>query len=125
MTNLTHLVEELSKLTILEASELVKTLEEKWGVSASAPVAVAAAPVSGGAAPATAEKTSFDISLTDFGANKINVIKAVKEITGLGLAESKTLVEAAPKVLKEGISKEEADKIKASIEAAGGKVEVK
>ena len=122
MTDLTNLVEQLSKLTILEASELVKTLEEKWGVSAAAPVAVAAAPV---AVAAAEEKTSFNLILADAGANKINVIKAVKEITGLGLAESKALVEGAPKPIKEGVSKEEADKIKASIEAAGGKVEVK
>ena len=123
MTDLTNLVEQLSKLTILEAAELVKTLEEKWGVSAAAPVAIAAAPAA--AAPAAEEKTSFDLILADAGANKINVIKAVKEITGLGLAESKALVEGAPKPIKEGVSKEEADKIKASVEAAGGKVEVK
>ena len=122
MTDLNKIVDELSKLTILEAAELVKTLEEKWGVSAAAPVAVAAA-----AAPvaAAAEKTSFDVILAEAGANKINVIKAVKEITGLGLAESKALVEGAPKALKEGVSKEDADKIKSAIEAAGGKVEVK
>lgn len=122
MTTLNKLVDELSKLTILEAAELVKTLEEKWGVSAAAPVAVAAA-----AAPvaAAAEKTSFDVILAEAGANKINVIKAVKEITGLGLAESKALVEGAPKAIKEGVSKEDADKIKSAIEAAGGKVEVK
>ena len=124
MTDLTNLVEQLSKLTILEAAELVKTLEEKWGVSAAAPVAVAAA-APAAAASAAEEKTSFDLILADAGANKINVIKAVKEITGLGLAESKALVEGAPKPIKEGVSKEEADKIKASIEAAGGKVEVK
>ena len=122
MTDLNKIVDELSKLTILEAAELVKTLEEKWGVSAAAPVAVAAA-----AAPvaAAAEKTSFDVILAEAGANKINVIKAVKEITGLGLAESKALVEGAPKAIKEGVSKEDADKIKSAIEAAGGKVEVK
>ena len=122
MTTLNKLVDELSKLTILEAAELVKTLEEKWGVSAAAPVAVAAA-----AAPvaAAAEKTSFDVILAEAGANKINVIKAVKEITGLGLAESKALVEGAPKAIKEGVSKEDADKIKSAVEAAGGKVEVK
>lgn len=123
MTDLTNLVEQLSKLTILEAADLVKTLEEKWGVSAAAPVAVAAGPAT--AAPATEEKSSFDVILSDAGSSKINVIKAVKEITGLGLAESKALVEGAPKAIKEGASKEEADKIKASIEAAGGKVEVK
>lgn len=122
MTDLTKIVDQLSQLTLLEASELVKTLEDKWGVSAAAPVAaVAAAPV----AAAAEEKTSFDVILAEVGSNKINVIKAIKEITGLGLAESKALVEGAPKPIKEGASKEESDKIKASIEAAGGKVEVK
>lgn len=122
MTNLSKIVEQLSDLTILQASELVGLLEEKWGVSASAPVAAPAASAAPAAAP---EKTSFDVMLVDIGPNKINVIKAVKEITGLGLAESKALVEGAPKSLKEGISKDDAEKIKASIEAAGGKAEVK
>lgn len=125
MTDLNTLVEQLSKLTILEASELVKVLEEKWGVSAAAPVAVASVAAAGGDAPKAAEKTAFDVILADTGANKINVIKVVREITGLGLAESKALVESAPKALKEGVSKEEAEKIKASVEAAGAKVEVK
>lgn len=124
MTDLNNLVEQLSKLTILEASELVKILEEKWGVSAAAPVAVAAAPA-GAAAPAAEEKSSFDVILADAGAGKINVIKAVKELLSLGLAEAKALVEGAPKAVKEGVSKEEAEKIKQTLEAAGAKVEVK
>ncbi|MCL6609545.1 MAG: 50S ribosomal protein L7/L12 [Geminicoccaceae bacterium] len=127
MANLEQLVEDLSKLTVLEAAQLSKMLEEKWGVSAAAPVAVAA--VAGAAAPAAAapveEKTEFDVILASAGANKINVIKEVRAITGLGLKEAKDLVEAAPKPVKEGVSKEEAAKIKAQLEAAGATVEVK
>ena len=124
MADLAKIVEDLSALTVLEAAELSKMLEEKWGVSAAAPVAVAAA---GGAAPAAAEeeKTEFDVILTDAGANKINVIKEVRAITGLGLKEAKDLVEAAPKAVKEGISKGEADDIKKKLEDAGAKVDVK
>ncbi len=124
MADLAKIVEDLSALTVLEAAELSKLLEEKWGVSAAAPVAVAAA---GGAAPAAAaeEKTEFDVVLADGGANKINVIKEVRAITGLGLKEAKDLVEGAPKAIKEGASKDEAEKIKAQLEAAGAKVELK
>ncbi len=124
MADLAKLVDDLSALTVLEASELSKMLEEKWGVSAAAPVAVAAA---GGAAPAEAaeEKTEFDVILADIGAQKLNVIKEVRAITGLGLAESKALVESAPKAIKEGVSKAEAEELKAKIEAAGAKVELK
>jgi large subunit ribosomal protein L7/L12 len=118
-----QLVEELSKKTVLEIAELVKALEEKWGVSAAAPVAVVAGGAAGGA-PAE-EKTAFDVVLKDAGANKINVIKEVRAITGLGLAEAKALVEGAPKTVKEGATKEDAEKIKKSLEAAGAKVEVK
>ncbi len=125
MADLAKIVEDLSKLTVLEAAELSKMLEEKWGVSAAAPVAVAAA--GGAAAPAEAaeEKTEFDVVLADFGAQKINVIKEVRAITGLGLKEAKDLVEAAPKPVKEGVSKDEAEKIKAQLEGAGAKVELK
>ena len=125
MADLAKLVDDLSALTVLEASELSKLLEEKWGVSAAAPVAVAAA--GNGAAPAAAaeEKTEFDVILASFGDNKINVIKEVRAITGLGLGEAKSLVEAAPKPIKEGASKAEADDIKAKLEAAGAKVELK
>jgi len=124
MADLEKLVDELSALTVLEASELSKLLEEKWGVSAAAPVAVAAA---GGAAPAAAaeEQTEFDVILTDAGAQKINVIKEVRGITGLGLKEAKDLVEAALKPVKEGVSKAEAEDLKAKLEAAGAKVELK
>ncbi|ENR02385.1 50S ribosomal protein L7/L12 [Brucella melitensis] len=123
MADLAKIVEDLSALTVLEAAELSKLLEEKWGVSAAAPVAVAAA---GGAAPAAAEeKTEFDVVLADGGANKINVIKEVRALTGLGLKEAKDLVEGAPKAVKEGASKDEAEKIKAQLEAAGAKVELK
>ena len=124
MANLDKIVEELSALTVLEAAELSKLLEEKWGVSAAAPVAVAAAGAPAAAAPVE-EKTEFDVILTGFGAEKIKVIKEVRAITGLGLAEAKTLVESAPKVVKEGVSKDEAAKIKAQIESAGATVEVK
>lgn len=118
-----QLVEELSKKTVLEIAELVKLLEEKWGVSAAAPVAVVAGGAAGGA-PAE-EKTAFDVVLKDAGANKINVIKEVRGVTGLGLAEAKALVEGAPKTVKEGVTKEDAEKIKKALEAAGAKVEVK
>lgn len=124
MANLENLVEELSKLTVLEAAELSKLLEDKWGVSAAAPVAVAAA----GAAPAAAaaeEKTEFTVVLVDGGANKINAIKEVRAITGLGLKEAKDLVEGAPKNVKEGVNKEDAEKFKKQLEAAGAKVELK
>ncbi len=124
MADLAKLVDDLSALTVLEASELSKMLEEKWGVSAAAPVAVAAV---AGAAPAEAaeEKTEFDVVLADFGAQKLNVIKEVRAITGLGLAESKALVEGAPKAIKEGVSKAEAEELKTKLEAAGAKVELK
>ena len=125
MADLAKIVEDLSNLTVMEAAELSKMLEEKWGVSAAAPVAVAAA--GGAAAPAEAaeEKTEFDVILAEAGANKINVIKEVRAITGLGLKEAKDLVEAAPKAVKEAVSKGEADDIKKKLEDAGAKVEVK
>jgi large subunit ribosomal protein L7/L12 len=126
MADLAKIVDDLSALTVLEASELSKMLEEKWGVSAAAPVAVAAAPGAGAAAAAPAEeKTEFDVVLTNFGENKINVIKEVRAITGLGLGEAKALVEGAPKTVKEGANKADADAIKAKLEAAGAKVELK
>ena len=126
MANLDQLVEDLSGLTVLEAAQLSKMLEEKWGVSAAAPVAVAAAG-GGAAAPAEAaeEQTEFDVIMTGFGAQKINVIKEVRAITGLGLKEAKDLVEAAPKAVKEAVSKDDAAKIKAQLEAAGATVEIK
>jgi large subunit ribosomal protein L7/L12 len=121
-----QVVQFLENMTLLEASELVKELETKFGVSAAAPVAFAAAPgAAAGAAPAGEEQTEFTVILKDGGANKINVIKEVRAITGLGLKEAKDLVEGAPKTVKEGASKEEADKIKKALEAAGGKVELK
>lgn len=125
MADLAKIVEDLSNLTVLEAAELSKMLEEKWGVSAAAPVAVAAA--GGAAAPAEAaeEKTEFDVILAEAGANKINVIKEVRGITGLGLGEAKALVEGAPKAVKEGVSKAEAEDIQKKLEAAGAKVELK
>ena len=122
MADLAKIVDELSALTVLEAAELSKMLEEKWGVSAAAPVAVAAA---GAAAAPAEEKTEFDVVLAEAGANKINVIKEVRAITGLGLKEAKDLVEGAPKSVKEGVSKEDAEKFKKQLEAAGAKVEVK
>jgi large subunit ribosomal protein L7/L12 len=125
MTDLAKIVDDLSNLTVLEAAELSKLLEEKWGVSAAAPVAVAAAAGGGAAAAVVEEKTEFDVVLTEAGPNKINVIKEVRAITGLGLKEAKDLVEAAPKAVKEGVNKEESDKIKAQLEAAGAKVELK
>ena len=124
MAGLNALVDQLSELTVLEAAELSKMLEEKWGVSAAA--AVAAAPAAGGAAaPAAEEKTEFDVILTGDGGKKINVIKEVRAITGLGLTEAKALVEGAPKPVKEGIAKDEAEKIKKQLEEAGATVELK
>ncbi|WP_137152202.1 50S ribosomal protein L7/L12 [Devosia sp. FKR38] len=123
MADLAKIVDDLSALTVLEASELSKMLEEKWGVSAAAPVAVAAA--AGAPAAAVEEKTEFDVILASFGDNKINVIKEVRAITGLGLGEAKALVEAAPKAVKEGVNKAEAEDIKKKLEAAGAKVEFK
>jgi large subunit ribosomal protein L7/L12 len=127
MANLDQLVEDLSSLTVLEAAQLSKLLEEKWGVSAAAPVAVAAAGGGAAAAPAEVaeEQTEFDVILTAFGAQKINVIKEVRAITGLGLEEAKDLVEAAPKAVKEAVSKDDAAKIKAQLESAGATVEIK
>ncbi|MCM5556010.1 MULTISPECIES: 50S ribosomal protein L7/L12 [unclassified Pleomorphomonas] len=127
MADLAKLVDELSALTVLEAAELSKLLEEKWGVSAAAPVAVAAVGAAGGAAPAAAEeeKTEFDVILVDAGDKKINVIKEVRAITGLGLKEAKDLVEGAPKPVKEAVAKDEAAKIKKQLEEAGAKVDVK
>lgn len=122
MADIAKIVEELSSLTVLEAAELSKALEEKWGVSAATPVAVAAA---AGAAAPVEEKTEFDVILLDGGAQKINVIKEVRGITGLGLKEAKDLVESAPKAVKEAVSKDEAEKLKAQLEAAGAKVELK
>ena len=124
MADLGRIVDDLSKLTVLEAAELAKLLEEKWGVSAAAPVAVASAPAAG-AAPAVEEKTEFAVILKSSGEKKINVIKEVRAITGLGLKEAKDLVEAAPKPVKEGINKEEVAKIKKMLEDAGASVEVK
>jgi large subunit ribosomal protein L7/L12 len=124
MANLEKLVEELSALTVLEAAQLSKLLEEKWGVSAAAPVAAAAAPGAAAAAPAEV-KDEFNVILAAAGDKKINVIKAVREITGLGLKEAKDLVEGAPKAVKEGVSKEEAAKFKEQLEGAGATVEVK
>ncbi|AOH86072.1 50S ribosomal protein L7/L12 [Sphingomonas panacis] len=125
MADLNALVESLSELTVLEAAELSKMLEEKWGVSAAAAVAAAPAAAGGAAAPAAEEQTEFDVILTGDGGKKINVIKEVRAITSLGLTEAKTLVESAPKAIKEGVSKDEAAKIKAQLEAAGATVEVK
>jgi large subunit ribosomal protein L7/L12 len=126
MANLEKIVDELSSLTVLEAAELAKLLEGKWGVSAAAAVAVAAAPAGGGAAAAPAEEqTEFSVILAAIGDKKIEVIKEVRAITALGLKEAKDLVEAAPKPIKEGVTKEEAEKIKAALEKAGAKVEVK
>ena len=125
MADLAKIVDDLSKLTVLEAAELSKLLEEKWGVSAAAPVAVAAAGGGAAAAAPVEEKTEFDVVLTDAGAQKINVIKEVRAITGLGLKEAKDLVEGAPKPVKEGVNKDEAEKVKAQLEKAGAKVELK
>jgi|SRR5438105_6976617 len=125
MTDLTKLVENLSTLTVLEAAELAKMLEEKWGVSAAAAVAVAAAPGAAAAAPAAEEKTEFTVVLAAVGDKKIEVIKEVRALTGLGLKEAKDLVEGAPKPVKEGVNKDEAAKIKATLEKVGAKVELK
>jgi large subunit ribosomal protein L7/L12 len=121
---LADLIDQIDKLTVLELSGLVKQLEEKYGVSAAAPAAVAA-PAAGGAAAPAAEKTEFDVILTDFGAEKIKVIKAVREVTSLGLTEAKAFVESAPKAVKEGITKDEAESIKKKLEEAGAKVDIK
>ena len=119
------LVAEIEKMSVLDLSELVKVLEDKFGVSAAAPAMMMAAPAAGGAAPAAEEKSEFAVELADAGANKINVIKAVKELTGLGLADAKALVDGAPKMIKEGVKKEDAEAMKAKIEEAGGKVNLK
>jgi large subunit ribosomal protein L7/L12 len=124
MADLSKIVDELSKLTVLEAADLAKLLEEKWGVTAAAAVAVAAGPAGAGAAPAE-EKTEFTVMLAAVGDKKIEVIKEVRALTGLGLKEAKDLVEAAPKAVKEGVNKEEADKIKTTLEKVGAKVELK
>jgi large subunit ribosomal protein L7/L12 len=126
MADIAKLVDQLSELTVLEAADLAKALEEKWGVSAAAAVAVAGPAAGGGAAaPAAEEKTEFDVILTGDGGKKINVIKEVRAITGLGLGEAKALVESAPKPIKEGVNKDEAEKIKKQIEEAGGTVDLK
>ena len=128
MADTDKMVEQLSGLSVLEIAGLVKQLEEKWGVSAAAPVAVAAGPAAGGgaAAPAAEEKATFDVILKEMGANKIGVIKEIRTaVPGLGLAEAKALVEGAPKTIKEGVTKQEADEIKKKVEAAGAKVEIK
>ena len=125
MADLNTIVDQLSSLTVMEAAELAKLLEDKWGVSAAAPVAVAAMPAGAAGAAPVEEKTEFDVVLVSAGDKKIQVIKEVRAITGLGLKEAKDLVEGAPKPVKEGVSKDEAAKIKAQIEAAGGQVDVK
>ncbi len=125
MADLAKIADDLSSLTVLEAAELAKMLEEKWGVSAAAAVAVAAAPGAGAAAPAAEEKTEFTVVLAAIGDKKIEVIKEVRAITGLGLKEAKDLVEGAPKPVKESVTKDEADKIKATLEKVGAKVELK
>ncbi len=125
MADLNKLVDDLSALTVLEAAELSKLLEDKWGVSAAAAVAAPAAAGGGAAAPAAEEKTEFDVILTGDGGKKINVIKEVRAITGLGLTEAKTLVESAPKAVKEGVNKDEAEKLKKQLEEAGATVELK
>ena len=125
MAELNKIVDDLSSLTVLEAAELSKLLEEKWGVSAAAPVAVAAAPGAGGGEAAAEEKSEFDVVLAEAGSNKIAVIKEVRTITALGLKEAKDLVEGAPKPLKQGVAKAEAEEMKKALEAAGAKVELK
>jgi len=125
MADLQKIVDDLSGLTVLEAAELAKLLEEKWGVSAAAAVAVAAGPAAGAAAPAAEEKTEFTVVLSAVGDKKIEVIKEVRAITGLGLKEAKDLVEGAPKPVKEGVNKDEAAKIKSTLEKVGAKVELK
>ena len=124
MADLQKIVDELSKLTVMEAADLAKLLEEKWGVSAAAAVAVAAGPAAGGGAAAAEEKTEFTVVLAAAGDKKIEVIKEVRALTGLGLKEAKDLVEGAPKAVKEGVNKEEADKIKSTLEKVGAKVEL-
>ena len=128
MSKVTDILDMVKEMTVLELSELEKAFEEEFGVSAAAPVAVAAAPAAGGAAPAggaAEEKTDFDVVLTDFGQQKVTVIKVVREITGLGLKEAKELVESAPKAVKEGVNKDEAEAIKAKLEEAGASAELK
>ena len=125
MADLAKIVDDLSSLTVLEAAELAKLLEEKWGVSAAAAVAVAAGPAAGAAAPAAEEQTEFTVVLAAVGDKKIEVIKEVRAITGLGLKEAKDLVEGAPKPVKESVSKDEAEKIRATLEKVGAKVELK
>ena len=125
MADLQKIVEDLSSLTVLEAADLAKMLEEKWGVSAATAVAVAAGPAAGGAAAAAEEKTEFTVVLAGAGEKKIEVIKEVRALTGLGLKEAKDLVEGAPKTVKEGVAKDEANKIKATLEKVGAKVELK
>ena len=125
MANLSQIVDDLSALTVLEAAELAKMLEEKWGVSAAAAVAVAAGPAAGGGAAAVEEQTEFTVVLAAAGDKKIEVIKEVRAITGLGLKEAKDLVEGAPKPVKEGVAKDEAEKLKAQLEKAGAKIELK
>ncbi|PPR12441.1 MAG: 50S ribosomal protein L7/L12 [Alphaproteobacteria bacterium MarineAlpha12_Bin1] len=125
MADLEKIVEDLSNLTVIEAADLSKLLEEKWGVSAAAPVAVAAAAPAAGGEEAAAEQSEFDVILASFGDKKINVIKEVRGLTGLGLKEAKDLVEGAPKPIKEGVSKEEADEVKTKLEEAGATVEIK
>jgi len=125
MADLNKIVDDLSSLTVMEAAELSKLLEDKWGVSAAAPVAVAAAPGAGGGESAAEEKTDFDVVLAEAGSNKIAVIKEVRTITALGLKEAKDLVEGAPKPLKQGVAKAEAEEMKKALEAAGAKVELK
>jgi large subunit ribosomal protein L7/L12 len=120
-----ELIDALSNLKVLEVVDLVKALEEKWGVSAAAAVAVAAAPAAGAAAPAAEEKTEFNVTMTSFGANKVGVIKVIREITGLGLKEAKDLVEGVPSVVKDGVPKAEADTIKKKLEEAGAAAEIK
>ncbi|MDD3840699.1 MAG: 50S ribosomal protein L7/L12 [Clostridia bacterium] len=120
-----EIIEAIENMTVLELSELVKELEEKFGVTAAAPVAMAAAPAAGGAGAAEEEKTEFDVVLAEIGAQKIKVIKAVREITGLGLKEAKDLVDNAPKAVKEGVSKEDAEELKTKLEEVGAKVEIK
>ena len=124
MANLEKIVDDLSSLTVIEAAELSKLLEDKWGVSAAAPVAVAAAPAAGDGAAAE-EQTEFDVILASYGEKKINVIKEVRAMTGLGLKEAKDLVEGAPKPIREGVGKDEADEVKGKLEAAGATVEIK
>ena len=125
MADLNKIVEDLSSLSVIEAAELSKLLEEKWGVSAAAPIAVAGASSTGGGEDTTEEKSEFEVVLTEVGSNKIAVIKEVRTITALGLKEAKDLVEAAPKPLKQGVAKTEAEEMKKSLEAAGAKVELK